>query len=343
MGPVLSYELVGARGGQGTTTVATALAVLAAGHGPTVLAATRPDDVMALAGARPGRPPTRLAPNLDLVAAGDACPPAAEVGVADLGHLGAAGDRPAATANTRRWLVMRGPCYLGLRTALESGAGGADGVVLLTEPGRSLDAGDVEAVLGVPVVVDIPIDAGRRPQRGRRDPHVAAASARRLPATGRRPRRRPGRRRAGRAAAAGGGARPPPRRARPVARPAPAPPAVAGKPTTTRRTEEAMTADPYLRPASPEGAPAPCPPGHTAEPAGTWGGRSMEVVYDPRRNDVAFVLGETSSVVRHGLVATGFRHQDSDGDNQLWVRDRMALARERLERTTVRLGPPRIA
>ena len=93
-----------------------------------------------------------------------------------------------------------------------------------------------------------------------------------------------------------------------------------------------MTSDPYLRPASPEGAPAPCPPGHAIQPAGTWGGEAMEVVYDPRRHDVAFVLGPSSPDVRRGLVATGFRHEASDGDTQLWVRDRMALARQRLER-----------
>ncbi len=47
---------------------------------------------------------------------------------------------------------------------------------------------------------------------------------------------------------------------------------------------------PYLRPAGPEGTPpAPCPPGHQAEAAGLWHGRAMEVVYDPRRHDVAFL------------------------------------------------------
>ncbi len=43
------------------------------------------------------------------------------------------------------------------------------------------------------------------------------------------------------------------------------------------------------------------------------------------------------------MVATGWSHQASDGDTQMWVRDRIALAQARLARTTVRLGPPRIA
>ncbi len=104
-----------------------------------------------------------------------------------------------------------------------------------------------------------------------------------------------------------------------------------------------MPSEPYLRPRSREDAPAPCPPGCATEPAGIWGGRAMEVVYDPRRHDVALLLGDASPEVRHGLVATGWRHQRGDGDTQLWVRDRLALARQRLERISVRLGPPRIA
>lgn len=69
----------------------------------------------------------------------------------------------------------------------------------------------------------------------------------------------------------------------------------------------------------------------------------MEVVYDPRRHDVAFVRGESSLTVRSGLVATGWQRQAGDGDNQLWVRDRLALARRRLDRSTAGSGAPRIA
>ncbi len=104
-----------------------------------------------------------------------------------------------------------------------------------------------------------------------------------------------------------------------------------------------MPSLPYLRPLSPDDAPAPCPPGHTVEPAGTWRGRPVELVYDPRRHDVAFLRGTTTVDLRSGMVATGWSPQASDGDTQLWVRDRLAMARRRLERTSVRLGPPRIA
>jgi hypothetical protein len=53
-------------------------------------------------------------------------------------------------------LVLR-PCYLALRRAVAAPIR-PSGVVLVGEPGRSLDASDVEDVLGVPVRVQIPYD-----------------------------------------------------------------------------------------------------------------------------------------------------------------------------------------
>ncbi|MGH9223887.1 MAG: hypothetical protein ACRD2W_08915 [Acidimicrobiales bacterium] len=91
--------------------------------------------------------------------------------------------------------------------------------------------------------------------------------------------------------------------------------------------------EPFLRPAPAEGVPSPpCPPGHDAELAGIWHGKPMEVVYDPRRHDVAFVRGAMSENVRQGLVSTGWRRQLTDGPNEMWTRDRSALTRSRLER-----------
>ena len=91
--------------------------------------------------------------------------------------------------------------------------------------------------------------------------------------------------------------------------------------------------EPYLRPAGPESAPpAPCPAGYEAEPAGVWHGKAMEVVYDPRRHDVALLRGGVSAKVRDGLVDSGWRHQLTDGANQMWTRDRTELVRSRLQR-----------
>jgi len=102
--------------------------------------------------------------------------------------------------------------------------------------------------------------------------------------------------------------------------------------------------EPYLRPAAPEGAPpASCPAGHQAEPAGLWHGRPMDVVYDPRRHDVVFLRGAVSAKVEGGLRASGWEHRLSDGANQMWTRDRAALARRRLDQARSAPGVPRIA
>jgi MinD-like ATPase involved in chromosome partitioning or flagellar assembly len=54
------------------------------------------------------------------------------------------------------FLVIR-PCYLALRRATAV-AGYADGVILLNEAGRALTRRDVESVLQVPVMAEIPVD-----------------------------------------------------------------------------------------------------------------------------------------------------------------------------------------
>ncbi len=69
-----------------------------------------------------------------------------------------AGTNPAAASVTadRRLLVVRN-CYLALRRAVAHPVR-PDGVVLVTEPGRALNAADVEAVLTAPVLAEIAID-----------------------------------------------------------------------------------------------------------------------------------------------------------------------------------------
>ncbi|HET7487962.1 MAG TPA: hypothetical protein VFJ85_08540 [Acidimicrobiales bacterium] len=155
-GPALRYELIGARGGQGTTTVATTLALLAAAHRPVALAARRPEDVAALTAAPSGPLPVAVGPNLALV---DDVAGHGEVAVRDLGHLGELepGELAGPQPGTRRWLVVRGPCFVSLQRAIEQ-PWRPDGVVLLAEPGRALDATDVTAVLDVPVVATVAVD-----------------------------------------------------------------------------------------------------------------------------------------------------------------------------------------
>ena len=187
------YFLAGARGGQGTTTMATILAVLSAAHQPTALVSEQVDDVCALTGTPRPRPSstTPICPNLllnsatrtpgdlglrgsGLVGAGGTGRTAVgtnghdgskrgygdqEVQVVDLGRLGHAVEPvpPDGEPGVVRWLVVRGPCYLSLRAAVGH-SWQPDGVILLAEPGRSLSSADVADVLGAPVVAQVPVE-----------------------------------------------------------------------------------------------------------------------------------------------------------------------------------------
>ena len=81
-------------------------------------------------------------------------------------------------------LLVTRPCYLALRQALNLGVtADAAGVVMVAEPGRALDGHDVAAVIGLPVIATIPlraeiaraVDAGVLPARPP-DPLATAAS-----------------------------------------------------------------------------------------------------------------------------------------------------------------------
>ncbi|MGI8938261.1 MAG: cellulose synthase operon protein YhjQ/BcsQ [Iamia sp.] len=63
---------------------------------------------------------------------------------------------PLAAQATRSLLVVRA-CYLGLRRAVDAPVR-PDGVVLVSEPGRALRSEDVEAVVGAPIVAEVPIE-----------------------------------------------------------------------------------------------------------------------------------------------------------------------------------------
>jgi len=162
-----TIELTGARGGQGTSSVAAALAVLCASHAPTELMS----DDTAAAAALMGIPapldgePMQLAPNLVLVGPGG-MPRTAGTVVIDAGPCTPArrqGPHPSGesdartTGPTERYAVLRGPCYIALATLLTA-TEGFDGVILVHEPGRSLSAADVTDVLGIPVVATVRVD-----------------------------------------------------------------------------------------------------------------------------------------------------------------------------------------
>jgi len=149
------HILVGARGGSGTTTVSLLLAVAAAGHGNVTVTGHDPGEHRALAGPsdHDDAIPVSIGPRLRL---GSPAPLSDDQVICDLGHLGTAASLPPPMHDGYRWLVVRGPSYLALRTALAT-AWRPDGVILVQEQGRALSAVDVADTIEVPVVATIPV------------------------------------------------------------------------------------------------------------------------------------------------------------------------------------------
>ena len=141
-----TIAFAGAKGGQGTTTIAAATAVLAAGHAPTTFVTQDLADAASLLGLpRPdGSGPVRVTETLWL---SSEPVEGSTVVVTDAQALDDAGTR---------YLVLRGPCYLALAAALRV-ADAPDGIVLVREPGRSLTPRDVTEVTGIPVVAEVPV------------------------------------------------------------------------------------------------------------------------------------------------------------------------------------------
>ena len=185
------------KGGSGTSVVAAALALVAAGRGETRLADLGGDQP-AILGLPPltslvtlvdwleGAPATPtewlddmavpVVPGLSLVpgspAAKAASPEAGAalavalrdsgVTIVDLGsgvdEFDGAGRAVVDVADTA--LMVLRPCYLALRRAVaDPRLASSAGAVLVEEPGRALDADDVSAVLGIPVVGRVPVRA----------------------------------------------------------------------------------------------------------------------------------------------------------------------------------------
>lgn len=136
-------NLVQSKGGQGTSVLACAVAVRAAGEGRSVrLDGHDRTTLAAILGARGDGP---VIPGLTLGADDGAD---WDVVV----HDGPAG-------HGINLLVIR-PCYLALRLALNRGlCQAAAAVVVVSEPGRALGCDDVAAVTGLPVMDSVPLRA----------------------------------------------------------------------------------------------------------------------------------------------------------------------------------------
>ncbi len=70
------------------------------------------------------------------------------------------------------------------------------------------------------------------------------------------------------------------------------------------------------------------PVGWISEPAGVWAGRQVEVVYDPRQHQIVLVRNEPGDRTRATLAGEGFRRLAVDGQQEMWVRDRVSGAEQ---------------
>lgn len=149
-----TVTLIGARGGQGTSTVAAALALHTADDLPTTLLTHDPEATARILSAQPpvAARPYIAAPNLTV--AGLDTPPGT-VTVIDAGTVAANADR--LVDDGVCYAVLRGPCYLALATLVSSRHHRFDGVILVAEPGRALSAADASEVLGLRVVATVPV------------------------------------------------------------------------------------------------------------------------------------------------------------------------------------------
>ena len=169
-GSCTTITVLGARGGSGASTVAAILALFGRVMVPTELVT----DDMVLTSAHLGvtTPPGEGGEVLDRLSLTTAPTGERQLTVIDAGqlHQGRLGPR---RPRERRVAVLRGPCYLAMRTLHAADIGGVEGVILVVEPGRALTERDVTDVLGTDVIATVPatpalaraIDAGTLAQR----------------------------------------------------------------------------------------------------------------------------------------------------------------------------------
>lgn len=141
-----TLAFAGAKGGQGTSTIAAATAVLAAAHAPTTLVSPATTDAAALLGLPHPSDGTPIRVTQTLWLSSEAVE----------GTVVTVVDGPPLDPADARYLVLRGPCYLALAATLRHDHP-SDGIVLLREAGRSLTARDVTEVTGIPVVAEVPV------------------------------------------------------------------------------------------------------------------------------------------------------------------------------------------
>ena len=155
----MRIEFVGARGGQGTSTVAAVAALLLGEiHGRVRLDAGDPAAVAALLGAaRAVDRPTRLTPTVELAGLVTRSAAGWSAVVSDVGCLASRSVAPDGAVTDHRVGVLRGPCYVALRTLAGANRIPLAGLVLCSEAGRALDRRDVEDIVGLPVLATVDV------------------------------------------------------------------------------------------------------------------------------------------------------------------------------------------
>ena len=153
---VTRITIAGARGGQGTSTIAAVLAMFAAEHRTTRLSSTEPAAIAALLGLPPPDAdqivPVRVIDQLELTTE-------PEEGVLTVADVGRIDQLPGKIDGGISIVVVRGACYLALRSVVAATGPKPDGIILMRELGRSLTARDVAYITGVPVIAQIPVTA----------------------------------------------------------------------------------------------------------------------------------------------------------------------------------------
>ena len=147
-----TITLIGVGGGTGTSTVAAVLALIGRTMVPTELVTGEHDRTAALLGVALDEDPRgEILGGLRLVVAPSGN---SELTVVDGGALAGTPPMPHGPGE-RRLGVLRGPCYLALRSVLAAGQHGLDGLILVAEPGRALSARDATDVTGLDVVATV--------------------------------------------------------------------------------------------------------------------------------------------------------------------------------------------
>jgi hypothetical protein len=152
-------DFVGIRGGQGTSTVAAATALLLGEiHGHVRLESSDLGAAAALLGvALVAEMPTQLTGTLELAPLSSRAVHGCSALVSDVGPMGSASAASDRAVGRLRIGVLRGPCYLALRELVGADKPLLGGLVLCAEAGRSLDRRDVEDIAGLPVLATVDV------------------------------------------------------------------------------------------------------------------------------------------------------------------------------------------